>query len=503
MYVPRRPGFEQGAEAIAMPRQLTREVPSGSTGMTMPFRAIRPARSSAIGDRPPAAFGATLRRCRIEAGLTQEELANRSGLSIRAISDLERNRTTKPLMRSARMLADALTLSGADRDEFADAAIASGTEQPADGTAPAGACGCPRLTAAGRVPPWPVVPRQLPAFTRQFAGRPGELAVLSGLLDEACGRAWPMPIVAIGGIAGAGKTALAVRWAAEVADRFPDGQLYVDLGGFGAAGGQSPAAEVLDGFLHALAVSPGRRPFLVADKAAMFRSIVAGRRMLILFDNARHAGHVRPLLPGSGSCLTLVTSRGELAGLAATHGAMVISLNMLDPESAQEYLASRLGTGRITAEAQAARELIGLCAGLPLALSIVAAQAAARPGTPLGALAATLRGRADGLDAWDTGDPACDLRSAISWSYDCLDEQAARMFRLLGLHPGPEISGDAAAGLAAVDPGEARRLCDQLIRVGLLRQSGAHSYALHPVLRACAAGMADAARGRPTWGPAA
>ncbi len=452
-------------------------------------------------DRPGTAFGTTLRRCRIEAGLTQEELANRSGLSIRAISDLERNRTARPLMRSVRMLADALALSGDDRHEFADVAVASCAERPLRLLRRLQPVAADDRVRPPGSPPWAAVPRQLPASVRNLAGRQRELAALAGLLEEASSRALPMPIVAIGGIVGTGKTALAVRWAGEVAARFPDGQLYVDLGGFGAAEDPLPTAAVLDGFLHALAVPPGQRPRLPADKAAMYRSIVAGRRMLILLDNSRHAGQVRPLLPGSGSCLTLVTSRDELAGLAATHGALTISLNVLDTEAAEEYLISCLGTDRIAGEAQATRELIELCAGLPLALSIVAAQAAARPGMPLGAFAARLRGQAGGLDALDAGDPACNLRSAISWSHDLLDEHAARMFRLLGRHTDQEIRLQAAASLAGIGPAEARRLCDQLIRVGLLRECGAYRYVIHPLLRAYAAEVADADRAEATGPP--
>lgn len=462
-------------------------------GMTALSSGGPPVRSNGIRDRPSAAFGPTLRQYRIKAGFTQEELANRSGISIRAISDMERNRTTKPLMRSARMLADALTLSGDARDEFAEAAIRCGAEPPfmvRHGLEPASVDDCIRLPGS---PSWTAVPRQLPASVRDFAGRQRELAALGGFLDEGITSGRPMPIVVIGGIAGAGKTALAVRWARDEAARFPDGQLYVDLDGFSAAESPLPVADALDGFLHALAIPPRKRPCLVADKAAMYRSIVAGRRMLILLDNACHAAHVRPLLPGSDACLTLVTSRDVLTGLAATHGALLINLDMLGAEAAHEYLAGRIGAERITAEMHATRELIELCAGLPLALSIAAAHAAARPGTPLAAFAAGLRARPDRLDALDAGDPACDVRSVISWSYNRLDRQAARMFRLLGLHPGPDIGVEAAASLADIRPTDTRRLCDQLIRAGLLRESGERRYVGHELLRAYAAELADAA----------
>jgi hypothetical protein len=191
-----------------------------------------------------------------------------------------------------------------------------------------------------------------------------------------------------------------------------------------------------------------------------------------------------------------VTCRCELTGLAATHGAELIRLDLLGPDAALQYLAGRIGAERITAEMPAARDLIELCAGLPLALSIAAAQAAARPETPLADLAAGLRAGPRRLDALDAGDPACDVRSVISWSYNCLDASAARMFRLLGVHPGQESGEITVASLAGLRPTAARRLCDQLVHTGLLRDSGGHRYAMHPLVRAYAAEQAAAAQQR-------
>jgi transcriptional regulator with XRE-family HTH domain len=453
----------------------------------------RQARSNGIQGQPSAAFGTTLRQCRIEAGLTQEELANRSGISIRAISDLERNRTTKPLMRSARMLADALKLSGDARDEFAEAAIRDAGKQShavSRDAEPSPRIDCYPAPSCQRCS---VIPRQLPASLKGLTGRDDAVAALDALLDAAWSNAQQMPIVVIGGIVGAGKTALAVYWARAAAARFPDGQLYVDMGGFSEADRRVSAADALDGFLCGLAVPVHQRPTRLADKAAIYRSIVAGKRLLIVLDNARDAEHVRPLLPGSGTCLTLVTSRDELTGLAGTHGAVTMSLDMLSSQAAHDYLAGRLGRERVNAEAHAARELIERCAGLPLALSITAACAAARPRKPLAAIARGLRTRPEILDAFAMGDPACDLRSAVSWSYLSLDGQAARLFRLFGLHPGQEIGVRAAASLAGITPDCARRLCDQLIRAGLLREAGADSYVCHELLRAYATELADPA----------
>ena len=303
-----------------------------------------------------------------------------------------------------------------------------------------------RDAAAGRPDAVGVVPRQLPASVACFAGRSGELEVLAGLAEQAaCGTGGMVVISAIGGTAGVGKTALAVHVAHQVADMFPDGQLYADLRGFSPSGDPVPPARVVRGFLGALGVAPQAVPADAEAQVALYRSVLAGKRMLVVLDNARDAAQVRPLLPGSARCLVVITSRSQLAGLAAVEGARLLPLGLLTEQEARELLAGRLGAaGRVEADPEAVNELIRLCARLPLALAITAARAAARPEHPLAALAEELHAADGPLDALDAGDPTASVRSVFSWSYRQLSPAAAQLFRLLGIHPGPDISVSAA-----------------------------------------------------------
>jgi DNA-binding SARP family transcriptional activator/tetratricopeptide (TPR) repeat protein len=342
-----------------------------------------------------------------------------------------------------------------------------------------------------------VVPRQLPAAAPGFAGRVGELAVLDGWLERAAGGGGTVVVSAIAGTAGIGKTALAVHWACRVAGRFPDGQLYVDLRGFGPAGAPVAAAEALRCFLDGLGVAAERIPAGPDARAGLYRSVLAGRRMLIVLDNARDAAQVRPLLPASPGCLALVTSRNQLAGLAAADGARLLTLDVLTEEEARQLLERRLGPGRVAADPAAVAELAGLCARLPLALAIAAARADARPGLPLAALAAELRGTPARLDALGTGDAVTDVRTVFSWSYEQLSGPAGRMFRLLGVHPGPDITAAAAASLAGVAVLEARRSLAELARAHLITEHSPGRYACHDLLRAYAAEQARACDSEP------
>jgi DNA-binding SARP family transcriptional activator/DNA-binding XRE family transcriptional regulator len=237
----------------------------------------------------------------------------------------------------------------------------------------------------------PVVPRQLPAVSRYFTGRMRELGILYGLLGRNARETDGVVISALTGMAGIGKTALAVYWAHQVADRFPDGQLFADLRGCSPVGAPVPPAEVVSGFLTAVGVSPARIPLDAVDQAALFRSLLADRRMLIVLDNARDAEQVRSLLPGSPGCLVLVTSRNRLTGLAAGEGANLLPLDVLTDCESRDLLTASLGAERVTAEPEAVAELIMLCANLPLALCDVAARVAARPGPPLAWLAGEMR----------------------------------------------------------------------------------------------------------------
>jgi DNA-binding SARP family transcriptional activator/Tfp pilus assembly protein PilF len=328
----------------------------------------------------------------------------------------------------------------------------------------------------------PAVPRQLPADLRHFAGRRAELNALTQSLAQAGQPGGTVVISAVDGTAGVGKTTLAVHWAHQVAARFPDGQLYVNLRGFGPSGRPAAAAEVLRDLLEALGTPPGIIPAGAEARAALYRTLAAGRRLLIVLDNARDAAQVRLLLPAAPGCLVLVTSRSRLTGLVAADGAQRLTLGLLTQNEARQLLALRLGAARLRAEPDAAAELIGLCARLPLALAI----ASASPRGPLSALAAELRDARARLDVLDTGDPATCVRTVFSWSYQQLSLPAARMFRLLGLHPGPDITIPAAASLAAVSLSQARQHLGELGCAHLITEPSPGRYAQHDLLRAYA-----------------
>jgi transcriptional regulator with XRE-family HTH domain/tetratricopeptide (TPR) repeat protein len=442
----------------------------------------------ALGVPGQARPGEWLRKQRVAAGLTQEDLAERSGVSVRAIADLERGRTRRPYPSSVRALVRALGLPDEAGAELVVRYRAGGecADEPAaeDGAAAGGAGGS---SASGRA----AVPRQLPAGVANFAGRAVELAALDAVLDggpAAPGDGAGVVISAIGGTAGVGKTALALHWAHKVADKFPDGQLYANLRGFDAAAGQpADPADVLRGFLDAFGVHPERVPHDTESLAALYRSLLADRKMLVLLDNAADVAQVRPLLPASPDCLVIVTSRRELSALAAREGALLVQLDVLSAAEANELLIARLGAARAAAEPWAVTELATLCARLPLALSVIVARAAASPRLPLAALAAELTELGGRLDALDVGDPAANVRTVLSLSYRHLPEAAARMFRLLGLHPGPDISAAAAASLAGVSSSEARVALRDLVRASLLNETAPLRYAFHDLLRAYAA----------------
>ena len=330
-------------------------------------------------------------------------------------------------------------------------------------------------------------PRQLPGATRCFMGREGELHTLSGLLESGAEGSGGVVIAALTGMAGIGKTALAVHWGRLVAGHFPDGQLFVDLRGASPSGMPVAPTEVLHGFLTALGVTAARVPVDAAGRAALFRSLLVGRRMLIVLDNARDAEQVRPLLPGSRGCLALVTSRNRLTGLAAAEHARLVVLGALPEEEARRMLAKGLGADRAAAEFTAVGELIALCARLPLALAGVAARAAARPHLPLAALAGEMRDTRRRLDVLETGETATSVRSVMSWSCARLSESARRLFRLLGTHAGPDIAVPAAASLAGLTRSQAYLALAELCDEHLLSEHRPGRYTCHDLLRAYAA----------------
>ncbi|HEU5107328.1 MAG TPA: NB-ARC domain-containing protein, partial [Micromonosporaceae bacterium] len=352
--------------------------------------------------------------------------------------------------------------------------------------------GSSRPAAGGRGTRSVVVPAQLPADLPAFAGRSAELAALDRLLASAGTSAGTAAPVVVSGGAGVGKTALAVHWAHRVAPRFPDGQLYVNLRGFGAGAAMDPG-EAVRGFLDVLQVDPARIPARVDAQAALYRSLLAGRRMLVVLDDARDSDQVHHLLPGAPGCFVVITSRTTLTGLVAASGAHPLTVDRLTDDEARELLSGRLGGGRVAAEPRAVDELVTACAHLPLALSIVAAHAVTRPRTGLSALAVDLADPRRRLDVLTSDSAHTDVRRVFSWSYHSVSEPAARLFRCLGLHHGVDVTVATAASLAGVAPQRAARLLDELADTSLVVEHGPGRYDMHDLLRVYAAELADVA----------
>lgn len=329
-------------------------------------------------------------------------------------------------------------------------------------------------------------PAQLPPAVTGFSGRERDLATLDSLVGGIC---------VLSGTAGVGKTTLALHWAHRAVDRFPDGSLYADLAGFDPVRPPRAPGDAVRGMLEALGVAGDRMPADLDGRVALYRSLLAGRRMLVVLDNARDAAQVQPLLPGEPGCLALVTSRDRLVALVARQGARPVPVDLPDDADARALLGTRLRGARPDTVA----EIVARCARLPLALAVVAGRAATRPGSADLAedLAAELRAAAGDLDVFDGGDPVADVRSVLSWSYRAVSAEAARLFRLLGLHPGPEVGVAVAASLAGVPVPAARRALAELSRATLLEERSAGRYGRHDLLAAYAAelGRADPAAG--------
>jgi transcriptional regulator with XRE-family HTH domain len=448
-----------------------------------------------------ASFGELLRQLRKQARLTQEELAEEAAVSLRTIQDLEGRRHRTAHKPTAEQLADALALTGPVRTLFVRAA--TGRAQPAEvlaaqaadepdhagETAPGTADEAP--ASAGPAAPR-LVPRELPGDVAAFTGRAGELADLDACLTAVTGpdgAPGPVVISAVSGTAGAGKTALAVHWAHRVAERFPDGQLYVNLRGFDP---EQPvtATEALAGFLGALGATGPEIPLEETARAARYRSLLTNRRLLVVLDNAATEEQVRPLLPGSPSVMVLVTSRAALPGLVARDGARRFDLDLLPAGDAVALLRALIGD-RVDAEPAATHALAQLCARLPLALRVAAELAAERPGMPLTDLVAELADERDRLQLLDAGgDPRGAVASVLSWSYRHLPADTARMFRLAGLHPAQDWDRYAAAALTAATLGQASQLLGALARTHLIQPAGPGRYGMHDLLRAYARELA-------------
>ncbi|MEU5023346.1 ATP-binding protein [Streptomyces milbemycinicus] len=332
-----------------------------------------------------------------------------------------------------------------------------------------------------------VVPRQLPGDARGFVNRTEELHRLDAILAGGEGDSVVVAICVIAGTAGAGKTSLALRWAHQVKAAFPDGQLYVNLRGYDP-GEPVTAQEALHRFLTGLGVQPGAVPTDTEAASALFRSLVADRRMLIVLDNAATVAQVRPLLPGHADCLVVVTSRGRLSGLAVRDGAHRITLGTLPEPEAVSLLRAVTSGYRPEDDAEKLTELARLCARLPLALRIAAERAASHPHMHLDELIADLRDESALWAALSTGDEqdADAVRSVFAWSYRALSPDAARLFRLLGLHPGPGFGLGAVSALAGISVRQARQLLDVLVGAHLLEQTAPDRFEFHDLLRAYA-----------------
>ncbi|MEU1885535.1 BTAD domain-containing putative transcriptional regulator [Micromonospora rifamycinica] len=472
----------------------------------------------------PAA--AALNRRRIATAVTYATLAVDLGLPERAVRELHAVARHEPLHEQvhARLMlalaacgqqARALTLHRRLRDRLAEQlGVEPGPElreaqlrilrqdlpravaragSPTTGTGPspgAAETAPPRAEAPPPRPPRHRLPAQLPADVAYFTGRSAQLATLDTLLARATAAGGPVVVSAVTGMAGVGKTALAVHWAHRVRRHFPDGQLYVNLRGYSAA---SPvrAAEALAGFLHALGVPAEQVPVDSGQAAALLRTMLDGRRMLVLLDNAASADQVRPLLPGSAGCLALITSRDRLSGLVAVDGAQRIDLDVLTASEAGTLLTRILPTGRV-ARATEITELATVCARLPLALRIAAANLIDQPDQSISAHTARLTAgnRLAGLRI--EGDDQAAVRAAFDLSYAALPTPARRLFRLLGTAPGTDVTVAAAAALAGIGESAAAHELDRLAAAHLVQQVTPGRYAFHDLLRIYALERANA-----------
>src|SRR5215471_15065875 len=412
-------------------------------------------------------FGELLAGFRFSRGLSQDKLADRSGMSVRAIRGLERGQVGRPRWASVSLLADALALSDAERAAFKEAAAGSGRS-----------AGGPGVGAPTRVP---AELSQLPPDIEDFTGREGPLDLLRARMAGHGGKSTAVVITGAVGKAGVGKTALAVHVAHQMRPNFPDGQLYVNLRG---AEAQALApAEVLGRFLRALGVQGQCLPEDLDSRAGLYRSLLADRRVLVVLDNAAGEAQVRPLLPAGAGNAVLVTSRARLAGLTP---AQVIDLGVLPARHAVELLGKIAGNGRVAAEPEAAAHIAALCGYLPLALRIVGARLAAKPHWQIQRLAARLGAHHRRLDELTVGD--LEVRAGFALSYRGVGEVERRAFRLLGLLEVPDFAPWMLSALLDVPAGEAEEIAERLADAQLLDVLGEDAagqirYRCHDLLR--------------------
>jgi tetratricopeptide (TPR) repeat protein/transcriptional regulator with XRE-family HTH domain len=418
-------------------------------------------------------------RRRREQTLTYRELAERTGWSLAVISEYFAGTVLPPTDRLD-VLVHLLGASPAEKGALATARDRAEERRRA---------GSAQEDRAGAGAGSTAVARELPSDVFAFTGRTAHLGTLSTwLADHEAASA--VPISAVSGTAGVGKTALAVRWAHQVADRYPDGQLYINLGGYDQAEPVAPGTA-LARFLRSLGVSGPAPSHDEAELAARYRSLMAGRRMIVLLDNARTAEQVRLLLPGTADHLVLVTSRNDLAGLVARDGARRIDLDVMSEAEATELLRTLIGTP-VAAEPHAARELAALCGHLPLALRIAAERARLRSHLPLADIVDDLRQERRRLDMLDAGGDPRAIRAVFGWSIRHVSPAAASAFSLLGLLPGRSFDDHCMASLTATGLDDARRVTEELTRAHVVSPTDSGRYAMHDLMRAYAAERAAA-----------
>jgi DNA-binding SARP family transcriptional activator/transcriptional regulator with XRE-family HTH domain len=475
-----------GIEPSPPLQQLQRQILRGDVALAPPVQ--QPTRNRAVTistvvprQLPPDAVGSSrgssgasgggvgrlLAGLRVDRGLSQEALAERSGMSVRAIRDLERGHVGRPRPTSIASLADALALTDAER-----AAVELAASHP-DG----------RADAHGDARPQParMAPRQLPPDIGDFTGRDLALERLHARVRDRRRGSTALVITAAVGKAGVGKTTLAIHAAHQLRSLFPDGQLYVNLRGVEAQA--LDPAEVLGGFLRALGVDGRLLPIDVDDRARLYRSLLADRRALVLLDNAADAAQVRPLLPGGAGNAVLVTSRNRMVGLAAVE---VIDLEVLPPGQAVELLGKIVGADRVADEPEAAGTIAALCGYLPLALRIAGARLAARPHWRLRRLADRLGVQQRRLDELATGD--LEVRASVALSYQGLGATERRAFRLLGLLEVPDFAPWMLSALLEVPAAQAEEIAERLADAQLLDtvgedDAGQLRYRFHDLLR--------------------